>query len=1516
MSPEENINKQLSVLKDHLLALKATGTDGFEGFIRVILTKLTNIPFRLAASGFQGGVDGNAALQSDAVCFEAKRYTGDIHRNDILTKIVDLARNKDAPDRLWVLGATTEISKQLASDVQETGDQHAISTLVLDWTAAPLPLLAIATVAAGDKSVEFLTNHSSPKPNRKKLFKIFEEILKHPNFESLLQRLLSDLNISKLATARAVAINKEWRKKSFGSENTARERLGQALAINANSVLPSLRLAQREQIKKFLLNNSSIILTGAEGHGKSWLAAQICFDHGGIALFTSAEQFDSVAPNELNEHIISLLIKQTGDFANDAIKQRWHHRISAWERQPTAFPLLIIVDGINQRQKIRWDRILNGLQEKLQVIGGRLIVTVRPQFWHKIVMPGLNFEPKKIEVLEWMSEERNQLLQHYGINLDWLDSATLKTLSNPRLLGIAVARLPHENSKSWKGLTPDRVLLEHLRASQRENFEEETLSSLTKRLSLHAKEVLAKVRSSSNEAPQNFISESEAVIETRFFQTLPGPSDVYVLRDEGLTLALGYTLTDQLWQAQISNLDLGEQIAHLIDPIYAMDRTVDVIFAALMICALDQTRFNQNIFSAFLNAFSNLQNVDSQRFEHFVEIVKNQPIDFFSSLGAFTLEGGRRLNQDWFIHTAFEIAATSEGWPVAKAAIHQWLHCYNKDAVEQTNRYPKRDENEDIRRLQERMKEIQDTLSSLSSFENNLLKQMKEVTGETGDLFTLALKLLAKHPLAEFANSFVALGLGFSLDRGTGSAQNAFQQLTTFNNCDREEAKKAYLKSIEPLRTVETSRASQWTIVRMLHATGDEAFVHEAEAITQNLRAPPLSWAKISPNGWQKISIADPNAKRPIDIDEGLNHFCELQPDSILTSFSYRIEDSDLQSFLPVACRFEKKVAVEKARQILSGLLTRTAFPLRQLTLNGAEYTPLMTRVLAKKLVNRMTKNFTSTIKTLPEREQDVIRRFLFSYAIQKLTPEEQLECMTSSDFGSNYLLDIIPSIKHQKPENIINALQNALHTKSEEKAYSALAATLYGETPITSELEQLLLQCYKTQSLKLRALVFEITIRNNLTKIRKAHSKSNWSANQKANSPYESWYDSILLAEACAKNEITIDEVLNRTAPETWFSSAKRIGTKIHYSLANHFLKRLENAVAEIINFEPPPLSFIYSKTDPIPYHLRPIEKRETSERHFSRSEIFEEMFKIDNDDFYEKQDRINSTSEDFFHKLQNSSILIFFEYIAIDDLKLIIHSSPTSLSRIIKILEKASNTELFWLKNLALITANIISKDMPEKAATIFQKTLKTQDFITYSFGDDMKLEHEAIWSSAPSEIMNSLWRQRLLSSCNDEVLAREVTAAERFGAAAFIKDFVNKHANSTSTLYKAYAITIAGFSKHSLQFLNVIEKHLDDKGITGDAAKEAKAAHDAAQWSTKWVIDMSIAKTQEEFWRCLIISKTCMDARTPNDSLAGTEWTHYVPLFRRIRKAALKEQNKSRQKKLIGQDAPKEIFITGYR
>ena len=104
----------------------------------------------------------------------------------------------------------------------------------------------------------------------------------------------------------------------------------------------------------------------------------------------------------------------------------------------------------------------------------------------------------------------------------------------------------------------------------------------------------------------------------------------------------------------------------------------------------------------------------------------------------------------------------------------------------------------------------------------------------------------------------------------------------------------------------------------------------------------------------------------------------------------------------------------------------------------------------------------------------------------------------------------------------------------------------------------------------------------------------------------------------------------------------------------------------------------------------------------------------------------------------------------------------------------------------------------------------------------------------------------------------------------------------------------------------------KHIDHSGVSGQAAKHAFSEHEDAEWARHWVESMWNAPTPEEFWRCLIIAKTSMDARVSHEAPTTSLWRLYAPVFRRARKSAIKDRNKEREKRLVGQEAPEPVFV----
>jgi hypothetical protein len=1500
--------KSLQTIKDALLSLAPTGANGFEGLVQATLTKLTGIPFRLASSGLQGGIDGAPAFPSDAVSFEAKRYDSKLSPPEVITKIADFGRNEKSADRLWVLGATTSVGAQLSDKAHQDGDKNALSTLILDWAATPLPLLAVAIVAAEDATLDFILKHGDRNLSRGALRQHFANVRAHSNFDALLQRLLANFNVPQMATKRAVDQNRTWRADAFGGRDKAMERFGQSLTVAATEI-PALRAALRETVMQTLKDGKTAVLSGGEGQGKSWLAAQICHTHDGLALFISSENFKNVDLTDLDDLLVKFLIQQTGDVETKALSARWRHRIAAWEQSHPSPPLLVVVDGINQRQSLRWDRLLSALSAKLHDIGGQLVVTTRPQYWKLEVAAGVTCPHDVIPVQNWDRDERDKLLKQYGIDKDWPDAATLEILRNPRLLSVAVDTLPKERSQSWIGLTKDRLLFEHLRKSQAENFEEESFRSLTNRLSDHAKLVLERVRDSTNTPPQHFEEDSANVIDTRFFQMLDGPGQTYELRSDGLTLALGYTLVDQLWQAHQRNHDLTDRMAHLSDPIQAMDRTVDVVFAALMVSALDATRFHPNIFTVLLDNFANLQNLNESRFDEFVEILHHRPDALFTSLKICCLERGGRINYDWLVQAAFEVVNTNEGWEAAQAAIQNWLRCYNADAENQAGRYHRSTDPETAERVQRLKDEIGAVLSSLSLFERSILEQMTPVTGDVDRLYELVLQLLAGRPLAKFADNFVSLGLGLALDRDTRRTRKAFDQLTTFNRTDPDLAKAAFLEAIDPLRQDTTSNSGKWTMVRLQFATGGETEAAEAAKMAEVLRE-DWNWEPPSPNEWRQMKVADPNASIPTDFAKGLANFNALDSNKILVSMSSSIEDHNFGEFLPFACRFDQIAAVEKGREILSGLLTREGLPMRQLILIGEYLAPLMTRKLALQVLERFSD--TNLDGILPENDQNILEMWAYRLIAPYLTAPEQLACIQSGDFGDHFSLDTISTFKPQPADAITAALEAQLHTGNDDAIFCIIAAAQYGGTPITPELENLLLRCLSTQSSLVRAACFELAVQHGLGTVRRAHTQSSWTAADHHGNTYEGWQGASLLIDAAMRGEIALDALLQRIDRRTWFEAAKRLGNIAIGAICGMFLRQLEAAASQVSTLSPPSIDIALNPRDSLPYSMISFEDAKRGQGRFPPEPNMTDLLG-GNDDFDEAQRRKHAIADEFFAKIKNTEARHLMRDISLGNLHLLVTEQPPLLSQIASLLEQMNTANFIWFQNLAFGVANLMSHSEPDRCVSLFKRAILTEGFLPLGRGDGLTFEHEALWSATPSDPLKTLWHRRIMSSANDAIIAREVLAAERFGAADFVQTLIHNLAASASPLDQAYAITIAGYSSQSSAHSKLIEGHLNHKGPTGQAAQKAKVEHESYHWAYRHVDALWSAEAAEDVFAKLIIAKTCMDARIPAQTPEDTQWVAYGPLFRTLRTKALKNRNKDREKLLIGMEVPGLIFIT---
>ena len=208
-------------LKSAILSLPATGETGFEGLIGATLRQISGVPFRLAGSGSQFGVDGKPAYEGDAICFEGKRYEDTVPRTEVLSKIAELSIRNTEID-IWVLGATSQIRSQLADDARGLGIKNGIVVLILDWSETDQPPFAVALAMGETRVQEFLKSNISDDKTLRKALAALEAVRNSQDFAAHADRIRAQCNEPAVGLALAQRANTDWLRDAFSSRKRAK----------------------------------------------------------------------------------------------------------------------------------------------------------------------------------------------------------------------------------------------------------------------------------------------------------------------------------------------------------------------------------------------------------------------------------------------------------------------------------------------------------------------------------------------------------------------------------------------------------------------------------------------------------------------------------------------------------------------------------------------------------------------------------------------------------------------------------------------------------------------------------------------------------------------------------------------------------------------------------------------------------------------------------------------------------------------------------------------------------------------------------------------------------------------------------------------------------------------------------------------------------------------------------------------------------------------------------------------
>ena len=1512
-------------LKSALLSLPATGEKGFEGLIGATLCEISMVPFRLAGSGSQFGVDGKPAYEGDAVCFECKRYDGPVPKNEVLSKIAEVPLSDPEID-IWVLCATSPIRVQIAELVRKRGNKDGIFVLILDWSETDLPPLAVALAMGETRVQDFLKNNVSDDETLREAMAALEAVRNSEDFASHSDRILAQCNEPAVGLALAQRANTAWLSDAFSSRKRAKTKFGQPLSPgDTDTGNVRKRKTLTDKLHPYLTaapDETVVCIIGGEGHGKSWIVAQswLVLEHKPLMVFMSPDEFvEAAGQNDAIDLLIAKLMKQTGNEVTTTTRERWRRRLGQWRGLPaTDSPrLIVVIDGINQRPKTDWARIIDSIGDELNQLGGRLIVTARTPYFRGHVKGRLSVRFTEIPVPEWTESERDEILRGHGIKASDLHHAVATSLRNPRLLGIAFELLDKADVTNFEELSVSRLLFEHIWMSERDAPVPQPALEFARRLQKHAQEIMSRVRAKQQDDLNIFEDDMGAVADGRFYQPVDGDPTRYSLKDDGLTLALGFSVIDRLRTTQRNNRNLDAEIDAILEPIAALDDTANVILSALTVTAADE-RYEQDIAASLIKGFATLQNPDQDKFPAFTGLAKSQPQGFMEAARALSLAGGLQPNFDWIQGALIVAGRNSRTWQKMADKVQSWLSVHSLSPERGIFLHPTRDPQKKVQEEREKNHEkIKEKLHALSANERAILENLPEEKGDLSKLSHLALLLLAGKSLTPFAKSLLNWSFSFALNSDHAAPYKDFIHLVRLNRVDWSQTRVALLEESAALRKADVSTTGKWALVTILRATGYSDDGKEAQLLAENLtkdRPRFESWRLIE--NYCTSDPCDPASKQPENVTRTAEQYAAIDVSKLRQNMGQASEDHFFVMARPGITRFKPEVAVAKHRELAADVLRREGFPLRQGLFELRQHNALLTIKEAHELVKKRDEAKTiDTADGLSQKDAWIVSQYHLLLAFPFLSAREQAEILLSNEADENILLDLTDLAKPLNEKEFESLLGTACSEDNEHKQYLLLELAKSTPVQLSTDARTHIAALFRSESERVRAQALRVIAQSGDEELLCQVAESEWKATDtKTENGFEFWFGSVALLEAAARGLIAHDEALNRISERLYGRAAVMLDVDVVRDIA----RRIDASINQVAGLDG---DLVAPDIEIQVYPSAPYEpgKFSVNERLSEAKDIKEAMRRLSesNEAFEQRQRRSYDAFLEFKANLTQAKARIILDHLSLEEFATLVAAAEELADRWHGLFMSIAEAKLPAVHNLVLLLAHALGKKSPGKAEELFRRVKESKPLVRFTFDRaGVQLDAMATWAGVRGPVLDNLRFARLDRVGTDHDLSLEVLAALLNGQQQLLTTYIEAKLRKDEPAEVSRGIMAAGFSDQSEFNDEIFKRYEGSASLIGSAQKAAKYAYERNVWARHWFEMMCQTDENTDFWCYAVLFSKIVDGRfavwRSNYALKGNPIQSFGPAVDGRLKNRFARWENHRKKKLFGSDAPASIFL----
>lgn len=1515
---------QLEKLKGALLTLKATGAMGFEGLIGTALREISGVPFRLAGGGLQFGIDGDSTYDTDGICFEGKRYDGNVPRNEVLSKLAELSLRNSATD-LWVLGASSQIRSQLADAARAIGQKDGVFVLILDWSDSDLPPLAVALAMGGTRVEDFLKGALEQEARCSEALLALAAVRNSNDFKAHAAKIRSLCTAPTVGLLLAERNNAAWLVDAFSDRRKAKIKLGQPLSPGITDTYVRQRELLVADLRPFFSeapDERVVLVLGGEGQGKSWAVAQswLSLERRPLMIVISADAFAETAhQNDIVELLVGALIRQTGDENSDPSRRRWRRRFGHWRNHTeTENPrLIVVIDGINQRPSTQWARIIEAMNHELCTLGGRLLVTSRTPYFRDRVKGGLSLPFDEIHVPEWSPSERDEILAQIGIKAADLYPRVAESLRNPRLLGIAMELADKADVASFAELSVSRLLFEHIRTSERDLSLSQTAHDFAHRLQEHGHEMLSRVAASQQDDLAIFEADVRAVADGRFFHSVDGDPALYELRDDGLTLALGFSMTDRLRTALRNERSLDAELEAILEPIAALDDTADVMLAALTVSAVGEN-YEEIIAASLVKGFAALQNPDQAKFDVFLGLAARRPAAFMEAARDLCLGGEHQPNSDWVEVALMGARDQERTWLEMSAMVQSWLSVYSTSPdlsalVRSQQELPEAVE----AKRQEKRQEIKDKLYSLSKGEQSVLDGLQLTEGSLSSLTRLALMLLSGKKLESFAESLLNWSFSTALNSDPWAPYDNFYNLVRLNRVDWAKTRAALLRTAAELRKPNVSPTGKWALAYVLRATGSSNDSSDAKILVEELTKDSPSYGpRRLLEKYCETDPCDPASEQPENLILTAERYAALDASKLMVGMDPSAEGNFFRDARPAMARFLPTAATTKHREFAAQVLMREGFSLRQglfeLRVHNALLTPTDAQTLLEK---RRTLTATGDFAGLDKRDAWIVSQYLLLLAFPFLSARQQIDALMEGSTDEHVLLDLM-DVTSPLDETYFEALlEAACRDERERDQYVLLEMARHVSASLSARARARIAKLVRSDSQQVRAGALGVIAYSEDEKLLDQLAAGRWKAHREVQgNEYENWYGSAALLEAAARGLLSENDALDRICPSFYGRAATMLSTDGVREIARRVDRSIRKAVELQSDLVAPDIELAVENDAAQEPNLFNVSERPSYSE--TPADVLKRLTQS-SEEYDRRQEQAHESFLEFESTLTRAKAHIILDDLSLREFEAIVTSDETFAGQWCELFMNVADSKLAALHNLILLLAQAMARIDVAKAQSLFRRVQNAEPIVRITFGRaGVTLDMMASWAGPHDPILAEVRFARLDQASTDLDLSLEVLAASLSQQGELLEMYVDDRLGREEPAHVARAIMVAGFSDQSPFNDNVIATYSDTAGMIGSAQDAAKYAYERNIWARHWFGRMCEAGDGEAFWRFAVLFSKIVDGRFSlwrgsfEKSSAALE--AFGPSIEDLPGRRIKRWADHRKKTLFGSKAPSPIYL----